>query len=348
MKVLCFSSFTFSYLNRARVLFRTLRRHHPDWELVALITDHPPEGVELDLEAEDFDRAVWFEDLDLPQPRSWLFGHDIVEACTAVKGPFLHQACEAGQHDAVIYLDPDTALVNRLDPIIDLLQTHGGVLTPHLLEPEDRQQAILDNELATLRTGIFNLGFLAIRTDGEGATFAKWWNDRLLAYCHDDIPRGLFVDQRWCDHVPALFETFKILRDPGYNVASWNLSRRKIAIDWAGEVSVNGVPLRFWHFTKLGPVGDGMTRRYAGFNYPVYELWNWYRRMVHDATDPRIPSRHWAFGRYDDGQPIQKAHRELYRYRADLAEHFPDPFASGPDSFQSWLAVNAPSPEPRR
>ena len=37
MKVLCYSSFTFSYLNRARVLYSTLRRFHPDWELVALI-----------------------------------------------------------------------------------------------------------------------------------------------------------------------------------------------------------------------------------------------------------------------------------------------------------------------
>ena len=32
MKVLVYSSFTFSYLNRARVLFQTLRRFHPDWE----------------------------------------------------------------------------------------------------------------------------------------------------------------------------------------------------------------------------------------------------------------------------------------------------------------------------
>lgn len=35
MKVLVYSSFTFSYLNRARVLFGTLRKFHPDWDLVA-------------------------------------------------------------------------------------------------------------------------------------------------------------------------------------------------------------------------------------------------------------------------------------------------------------------------
>lgn len=337
MKVLCFSSFTFSYLNRARVLYRSLRRHHPEWHLVALITDRPPPGVDIDLSSEDFDEVVWFEDLDVPGGRAWLFGHDIVEACTAVKGPYMHQVCSKGGFDAIVYLDPDTALFERLAPVMERLADHGGVLTPHLLDPEDQVQAILDNELATLRTGIFNLGFIAIRTDGEGAAFARWWNDRLLAYCHDDIPRGLFVDQRWCDHVPAFFPTFHILRDPGFNVASWNLSRRKIDIDWSGQVRVNGAVLRFWHFTKLGPIGDGMTRRYAGSNYQVYEIWNWYRRQVHTATDLRIPGRYWAFATYADGHPIEKRHRELFRSRTDLADRFPDPFAAGPESFQAWL-----------
>lgn len=338
MRVVAFSSFTFSYLDRARVLFSTLRKHHPDWELVALMPDHPPPGIELVLENEPFDRVVWFEDLDLPRGRAWLFGHDIIEASTAVKGPFLHQICESGAADIVIYLDPDTALLNDLSPLVEALQTYDGLLTPHLLEPEDELQALLDNELATLRTGIFNLGFVAIRTTGQGARFAKWWNDRLLSFCYDDIPRGLFVDQRWCDHVPAFFDRFHVLRDPGYNVASWNLSKRKIQIGLDGVISVNGSPLRFWHFTKLGPTGDTMTRRYAGSNFEVYEIWNWYRRLIQEANDPRIPPRWWAFGSFADGSPVQKHHRELYRTRADLQAAFSEPFESGPATYQAWLA----------
>lgn len=336
MKVIGFTSFTFSYLNRARVLFRSLRRHHPDWELIALMVDRPPPGVVLDVAAEDFDRIVYAEDLDLPDFDAWLFQHDIVEASTAVKGPFLRQACDMGA-DAIVYLDPDTALLNPLDTVMAALADHDGVLTPHLLEPEDALGAILDNELATLRTGIFNLGFLAIRTTPEGVRFADWWRDRLLEFCHDDIPRGLFVDQRWCDHVPAFFPSFHVLRDPGCNVASWNLSRRKIHIDWAGMITVNGAPLRFWHFTKLGPVGDTMTRRYAGANFEVDEIWNWYRREIVSATDPRIPAGYWSYGVYADGAPIAEAHRRLYRAKPDLRTAFPQPFDSGPNTYQAWL-----------
>jgi len=338
MKVLCYTSFTFSYLNRARVLFQTLRRFHPDWELVALVTDEAPEGFVFDLAAEPFDRVVYAQDLGIPQFRGWLFKHDVVEVCTAVKGPFLHQACASGA-DAVIYLDPDTALFASLSPLEDWLAEHDILLTPHLIDPNDDRLAILDNDLSASRTGIFNLGFVAIRTTGEGARFAKWWNDRLLDFCYDDMPNGMFVDQRWCDHVPALFDKVKVIRDPGYNVASWNLSRRQVAVGKDGAITVNGAPLRFWHFTKLGPLGDAMTKRYAGDNYPVYEIWRWYKEQVAAVTDPAIPSPYWAYDAFADGTKIAKPRRVLYRERGDLQAAFPDPFAAGPGSYLAWLTT---------
>ncbi len=335
MKVQVYSSFTFSYLNRARVLFQTLRRFHPDWDLVALMVDDVPKGFEFDLAREPFDRVVHARDLGIPDFKSWLFRHDVIEISTAVKGPYLHQAC-ASDADIVIYLDPDTALFSSLDPLITLLADHEILLTPHLIDPNVEPAAILDNDLSASRTGIFNLGFVAIRTTGEGARFARWWNDRLLAYCYDDIPNGIFVDQRWCDHVPALFDGVKVIRDPGYNVASWNLSTRKVAISKAGDITVNGSPLRFWHFTKLGPTGDVMTKRYAGDNYPVYEIWRWYKQQVTQATDPAIPQGYWAYGHYADGKPILKAERVLYRQRGDLQTAFPDPYDG---QYQAWYAA---------
>jgi hypothetical protein len=336
MKVLCYSSFTFSYLNRARVLFQTLRRFHPDWELVALITDKPPRGFRFDPAKEPFDKVVWAEELGIDGFQGWLFKHDVVEVCTAVKGPFIHQACSSGA-DVAIYLDPDTALFESLDPLLEMLQDHDILLTPHLIDPNDDPAAIADNDLSASRTGIFNLGFVAIRTSGEGARFARWWNDRLLSYCYDDMPAGLFVDQRWCDHVPALFDRVKVVRDPGYNVASWNLSKRTVAVQKDGAITVNGSPLRFWHFTKLGPLGDVMTKKYAGQNFPVYEIWGWYKRQVAAATDDKIPQRWWAYDSYADGTPIEKPQRVLYRQRADLQAAYPDPFAAGPGSYKQWL-----------
>jgi hypothetical protein len=237
----------------------------------------------------------------------------------------------------VIYLDPDIALFASLDPILEQLDGSDILLTPHLLDPNTDRTAILDNDLSASRTGIFNLGFVAVRAAGEGARFAGWWNDRLLEFCYDDIPLGLFVDQKWCDHVPALFDKVRILRDPGCNVASWNLSQRQVEVGQDGVISVNGAPLRFWHFTKLGPTGDVMTKRYAGENHAVYEIWRWYREQVAAAGDALIPERYWAYGAYADGTRIEKSHRLVWRERTDLHALFPNPFSVEGGGYLAWL-----------
>jgi len=336
MKVLCYSSFTFSYLNRARVLFESLKRFHPDWHLVALMTDKAPEGFKF-LEDEPFDEIVWQHDLSIPNLSTWLFKHDVVEVCTAVKGPFLRQACDRDV-DVVMYLDPDTCLFNSLQPLIEHLETHDILLTPHLLEPEKTNYAVMDNEMSALWAGIYNLGFVAVRTKGDGLRFADWWSERLSSFCYDDVKRGLFVDQKWCDLAPAFFKNLLIVRDPGYNVASWNVGQRKLSIDKKGDLFINAdFMLRFWHFTKLGPVGDSMTQRYAKDNFSVYELWRWYRDRVMKATSDTIPDRYWAFGAFADGTKIDRSYRLLYRDRADLQKAFTEPFEVGDNSYQAWL-----------
>ncbi|HTU81102.1 MAG TPA: hypothetical protein VMF61_03175 [Candidatus Acidoferrales bacterium] len=340
MKVRCFSSFTFSYLNRARVLFHSLKRFAPHWTRVALITDKPPPGLEFPREDDPFDEIVYAEDLPIPNFASWIFKHDVIEACTAVKGPFSADACSTGA-DAVVYLDPDTCLFAPLDPVERILESSSILLTPHIAAPEREFYAILDNEMGSLRTGTYNLGFCAFRTDGEGARFARWWADRLLAFCYDDIPAGLFVDQRWCDLVPAIFDGVAILRDPGYNVASWNLSNRRVSMRPDGSFAINGVPLRFWHFTKLGEIADVMTKRYAKDNFQVYEIWNWYRRQVHEATDPEVPAGYWAYDRYRNGARIERSHRLAYRADPKLQLAYPDPFAAGASSFFESQVLDA-------
>jgi hypothetical protein len=338
MTVHAYTSFTYSYLNRARVLASTLRQQHPDWVLWAVVTDQPPPGYTPDPAAEPFDHWITAQDLFGPDTDSWLFGHDIVEACTAVKGRALQHLLARPGCSRVVYLDPDIAVINPLTPALDLLDSHAIVLTPHQIDPEPRAalMAIRDNELASLTYGAFNLGFLAVANVAEGRRFADWWADRLQDWCHDRPDIGLFVDQRWCNLIPCFFDGVAVLRDPGFNVASWNLSQRRMAFDAQGRATINGTLLRFYHFTKFGPVGDTMTRRYADTNPEIFELWAWYRHRVNQATDPRIPPGWWHYATFDNGDPVPKQARELYRDRADLRQAFASPRSVG-DGFHAWL-----------
>jgi hypothetical protein len=333
-KIYCYTSLTFSYLSRARILVWSLKRFHPDWHFVAVITDMAPDGFGFDVDDEQFDEIIWGQDLQIENVESWMFRHDLVETCTAVKGPVMDMLCQREDAGKVIYLDPDITVFCPLDSLIAELDGNDVLLTPHQLVPDEDDQAIKDNEICSLKHGIYNLGFVAVAAREEGKRFARWWSSRLQSYCYDDIPSGLFTDQRWCDHAPAFFDGVKIIKDPGCNLASWNLSQRKVEITPEGEILVNNSPLKFYHFTKYGPVGLTMTERYAADNTEVYELWEWYGRKLNEFTPTGLPDDYWAFSHFRNKEPIQKEHRLLYRQRRDLQAAFPDPYA---ESFHAWL-----------
>jgi hypothetical protein len=337
MSVHAYTSFSYSYLNRARVWASSLRRLHPDWILWAVITDREPEGFKLDLTVEPFDRVLTVEELFGEETESWLFGLDIVEACTGVKGRALKYILEREDSDAVLYFDPDTAVFNSMDPVIEYLRRFSIVLTPHQVEPEPPEdlQAIVDNEIGSLKWGVFNLGFLAVNKSDEAKLFANWWEARLYSWCHDRVDKGIFVDQKWCNLVPCLFDGVLILRDPGYNVASWNLNRRRISIDASGNILVNGNLLRFFHFTKLGPTGDAMTARYAKDNIIIYELWSAYKRWIENNTDSRIPDGYWYYNTFNDGTKIEEQMRINYRDNVVLRREYTKPFTGLRPDFHS-------------
>lgn len=338
-RIHCYTSISYSYLDRARVLAETVRRFHPDWTLWLLMSDEKPDGFKFNLAEEDFDHIVTVAELGVPEWRQWIFGHDVVELCTAVKGAMMDRLLrEVG--DAVVYLDPDTALFSPLDDVLAMLEKHSVVLTPHVVMPETTLGGVRDNEIGSLQHGVYNLGFAAVSNVPEGRRFAAWWRDRLLHFCHDDVPNGLFTDQRWCDLVPALFDAVGVLRNCGYNVASWNLGTRPISLSKDGRIFAGDQLLRFFHFTKVNSVGEGMLLRYSYGKSEVFELLRWYRERLIANAAANLPARWWAYGVYDDGTSIPRAHRLAWRDRADLHAEFPNPFVTTGGGYKGWCLSN--------
>lgn len=340
-KVKCFTSFTYSYLTRAIMLARTLRRVHPDWELWAMLVDIPPPGVDQASAMADFDGVMVPADLGFERLPAWLFKHDIVEACTAVKGRMMSLLLESGA-DKVVYFDPDIAVFHSLDSVLAQLDDNSVVLTPHQVQANLTETEVRDNELTSLKYGTYNLGFCAVKNDPTGRDFAAWWARQLYFACYDDVESGIFTDQKWCDLVPALFPRVAIERDPGCNVASWNLSTRRIRFGDDGRILVNGSPLKFYHFTKINSSGDIMTEKYAGDNVEVLEVWNWYKRAIKKLTVDRIPSGYWHYGRFNNGERIPKSVRVIFRSQKGLFDLFDNPFETEGNSFYNWILRNQP------
>src|SRR5262249_51402356 len=211
----------------------------------------------------------------------------------------------------------------------EMFERHSILVTPHLTEPEDTFQAIIENEICALKHGVYNLGFLGIRPSLEGQRFLEWWTHRLLHYCYADIPEGLFTDQRWVDLAPAYFPDLGIVRDPRYNVATWNVHRRKATGVAPYGIRVEGRPLCFFHFSGIDSgAQEFMLARYGSESPVLWELRRWYIEECERMGQAREGTQPCLYDYYDDGTVVTKEERRLYRSRPDLEAAFPDPYAT--------------------
>ncbi|MCP9937672.1 MULTISPECIES: hypothetical protein [unclassified Cyanobium] len=300
----------------------TFKSFHSDIDFILVLSDIYPTGISLDIQAEPFDQIVFSHELGIPDFWQWSFKHNVVELCTAVK-PAAGLFFLSLGYDQVMYIDPDIAVFASLESLFALLGTHSGLLTPHQLTvaPGDLL-SIKDIELCTLKHGLYNLGFYAARNDQQGRSFLEWWNSRVQRFCYEDVPSGIFTDQKWCDFAPIYFDNFFVVRDPGCNVASWNIHERAISITDTGPVVNTNYPLRFYHFTKFGGAGLVMTQQYAKTAETI-EIWFWYGRMLQEMSHNLPPSGHYYYGHYQDGHKIPQAERDLYRTCPEIFPSIP-------------------------
>ncbi len=274
-----FTSITANYLPKAAALAHSLKRFHPEAVFHLVISDEMPECAEAITAA--FDHVINIRELPIENLPSWIFKHRLVELCTAVKGAAFEYIAARHGAERIYFFDPDILVLNRLDGLERILSEHSVLLTPHHCVPETDVQAILDNEHCCLRHGVYNLGFLAVRMTPQGRQFIRWWAERLRSYCYDEVENGLFTDQRWVDLAPALFDDIAIVREPEYNVATWNLTHRRATGRVPYEIQINGKPLVFYHFSGFDSGAQQvMLERYGSHSPVLFGI----PRLVHRAV----------------------------------------------------------------
>ncbi len=330
-----FTSITANYLPKAAALAHSVKRLHPEAVFHVVLSDEMPVCPAATIAA--FDNIINIRDLPIENLPSWIFKHRLVELCTAVKGTAFEYIADRFGAERIYYFDPDIVVLGRLDDLERILDRHSVLLTPHMCAPETALQAILDNELCCLKHGVYNLGFLAVRNTDQGRRFVAWWADRLRRFCYDEVSNGLFTDQRWVDLAPAFFDDIAIVREPQYNVATWNLTHRRATGTAPYEIQVNGRPLVFYHFSGFdsGAQKD-MLDRYGSDSPVLFELRDWYIARCEELGQSTLSGVDCVYNRFRNGRRISDHHRLRYRRLQDLMSDFPDPFATD-DASRSYF-----------
>jgi hypothetical protein len=249
---LAFTLCSINYLAQAKTLFESLKQTNPHWKFIIGLVDKNDKQTDLSfLECE----VVEVEKITIDGFEEMVKKYSIIELLTSVK-PFYIQWLfnQYAEAQNIVYFDPDIKLFQPLTRLENSLQQFDIILTPHFTSPINDN--CLPTELHVMQTGVFNLGFIAVRRSENVLSMLAWWQNRLKDKCIIDLSRGLFVDQLWANLIPAYFDKVLIEKYPGYNMAHWNLHERVLS-KHNNEYFVNDQPLVFFHFSHYSPANPG-------------------------------------------------------------------------------------------
>ncbi len=317
-----------NYLAYARTVSASYLKQHPEHRFfILIVADLSLEDRKV-FEGKGFTPVMLME-IGLADVRGEAMKYDILELNTNVKPTFMKYLIQTFDLERLIYLDPDIFVYSPLTPVFEALD--GGasaILTPHLTNPIDDDK--LPGEQDMLYNGTYNLGFVAVRRCEESWRLLSWWERRCLDLGFSEGRTGLFVDQKWMNMAPGMFDQVKILRYPGCNMAYWNLHERTLAED-AENYVVNGwARLCFFHFSGIVLDDPAMlsknTNRYTLADRPdLAGIFREYKAAVLANKDGVREGMAYGFDRLTDGTVITRLARRIY------AKHQPrwagqDPF----------------------
>jgi hypothetical protein len=301
-----------NYLPFARTLAKSYLQYHPGDKFYVLVVARCSEKQLFN--AEPFS-AIMLEEIGLLNLKSIGMKYDILELNTNVKPSFMKYIFDNSDLTNLVYLDPDIYIYSRLDPVFDLLNHANVVLTPHITSPINDDK--IPTEQDFLSSGTYNLGFIAVRRSSESRRMLDWWESRCLEQGYNERRSGLFVDQKWMNLAPCLFDKVEQCRDHGCNMAYWNLHERSLTNE-NSEYIVNGIyKLRFFHFSGVDINRAEVLSKYSDrFDLQgrkdLADLFATYKSTVAENRNGTLDAIPFGFDFFENGVAVTRMARRIY------------------------------------
>jgi hypothetical protein len=247
-----------NYLAQAITLGNSLIRHNPAYIYIIGLVDKKNSSIDYS--------TIPFEILEVEKVGISAFDemykkYNITELNTAVKPFYFHYLfTNRTEAESIIFLDPDIMVYSPFTKLEKELETSDIVIIPHFITPFNDDKLQVEEDF--LNSGLYNLGFIAIKNTGEGCKMIDWWAERLRNKAYIDFKRGLFNDQIWINFVPLFYKNVKIFIHPGYNMAYWNLHERILTMNREEYFVNDKYPLVFYHFSGYNPLVPSVLSKY--------------------------------------------------------------------------------------
>ena len=155
-------------------------------------------------------RIILSSELPIPNLQGFFFRHMQEEAAGAIKPFFFSYLFSRYPIEHLIYLAPESLVLNPLDDLSDALSQADVVLTPHIISPVPRGD-VAPSDSDVSRIGSYAPGCLALRRSARSDQILQWWSERYLTA--ETVLRFRYC-RPWLYLAPHFFRGVESLRDP--------------------------------------------------------------------------------------------------------------------------------------
>lgn len=294
-----------NYASQAITLMQSLLAADPEVQRIVVAADGPL------TELEPWAEVISAEDV-LPGLAAMSVYYEALELNTAIKPHVFRHLLRREDIASVTYLDPDIQVFRPLEHVRASLRKTALCLIPHLTRPLVGPTE--PNNITILRSGAYNLGFLAARRTPNVMDLMDWWGEACRFDCRVDMANGLFTDQKWMDLAPGFVDSVTLLRDPSLNLAYWNLDGRRLEKKEGGW-HVDGKPLVFFHFSGFDPSRPNVLSKHQNRltvepGSSLAQLLEEYARQLLRNGYADHQQRGYAFDRFPSGRRLTHLMRQ--------------------------------------
>ncbi|RTY83461.1 hypothetical protein EKL97_04045 [Flavobacterium sp. LS1P28] len=327
MKKIAFTICAKNYIGLALALEKSIKEHNNDVDFLIFVADEFSDEEKINDLPDNIIIAKDTISISQEQWNQMSFKYDLTEFCTSIKPSCFKYVFEKFNPYACIYFDPDILVFNSLDTIFNKLQQHSIIVTPHITTIEDLYTGKL-NERNLLYSGMFNLGFLALKRDEYAKKMLDWWEIRLEDRCFQNMMENYFTDQKWMDFLPSFFPNQLVIsHDLGLNVAPWNFYEREI-IDIDNSYFVKNrikkevdtlYPLTFVHFSGYnynalinGEIVQGNIKNFED-HVDLKKIFDRYANFIKQSDFSRYVQLSYTYNYFSNQVSISSVYRKLFR-----------------------------------
>ncbi len=165
------------------------------------------------------------------------------------------------KYDQVIFVGADCYFTGPFREVLKKYPSADALAAVHTTSPLPDDGASPTN-WGNHIMGHLNADFHVWRRTASSREFLEWWSKQTELHRLDADYLTQPWDQVWLNYAPNFVNNFVALKEPGINVAYYNLHERKITKDAAGRWRVNEQLMYFFQFSGFEPSRPGTLSKY--------------------------------------------------------------------------------------